>query len=231
MALVVDRCRARRAPPDTDARPGSCRAAGAGKAVRIQLHDRRVVDSLEEVAPLRASIVSPCCGRVWASHDSRSCISAFSASMGPGSPCTRHRRRGAAGSVPSHRGSRRDRRGPTSSRSCAIARVHRDAVAVDLYFACAVDELSATGAGCLIADEEHRVPRIRQRRRKVMQNAAAGRHSTRRDHDRRLAAGGQLLGLLRRRDRLKPRRRERVTPDRMSAANPGRVPRHARSST
>ena len=48
----------------------------------------------------------------------------------------------------------------------------------------AVHEQAAARAGRLIADEQHRVARVRQRAREVMQHAAAGRHAARRDDDR-----------------------------------------------
>ena len=69
----------------------------------------------------------------------------------------------------------------------------------------------APGLACPPPDSRQTAPcsRIGKRRRHVMQHASACRHAARRDHDRAAAAGRQLLGLLRRGDRLKPRRGER----------------------
>ena len=95
------RYRGRQARRGRDARSGPSRAAGDRRsrprtAARPPRRRPARGDSADQ-----SSIVSPCAG-VYGVHDSRSCISAFSASIGAGSPCTRHSRRGADASVPSH---------------------------------------------------------------------------------------------------------------------------------
>ena len=136
------------------------RSEQAGEAVRIELHDGGVVHALEEVAAAQSSIVSPMRGRVGDPTPSRSLHQRLQRVHRPrlavhetdASRADRQRAEPAedlaAIGVRRHRVDLRD------------ARVHRDRVPVNLDLARAVDELTPAGARGLIADEEHRVPRI-----------------------------------------------------------------------
>src|SRR5882724_3794553 len=70
-----------------------------------------------------------------------------------------------------------------------------DEVPEDLHLGRTALDDCAPRPGCLEADEEHEVLRVRQSLREMMQDASARHHAARRNNDRGILAGIDLLRL------------------------------------
>ena len=162
------------------------------EAVGVQLHDRRIVDLLEDrayrcVRRLGASLYSgrstfcPCAGISYSPSE------LFRDARLQALPAPRFRRArdrsssGARGNVRSHRmislgvGMRRH------AVDLLYSRVDRHVLPeASSRTGRAVHQLPSARAGRLEADEQHGVARVRQPRRQVVHDAAAGGHAARR---------------------------------------------------